>query len=121
MKRVPLEASPSVLAADLILDALAVWRLTRLITFDLLTQGLRDKVRTYEARPERDVITDSRRFGEQVGTVGPLTTLVNCPWCASVWVAAGVALLRRVAPLPWRATARTLAVSVVAGALDART
>jgi hypothetical protein len=116
-----LPASPSVYAIDLVMEALALYRLTRLVTKDAITQGLRDAVERAErervSAPDHDKVAAAVRWGEEVAEVGPRTYLVNCPWCASVWLAVGVAIARRVAPLPWRLAARVLAGSAVAGAL----
>ena len=78
-------------------DALAVWRLTRLATRDTIT-----------ARP-RDWATGRSRF---------LEGLLACPWCTSVWVAAGVVAARRLVPGLWEPVAEVLAASAVAGAAD---
>jgi hypothetical protein len=51
---------------------------------------------------------------------GPLGYLVNCPYCASIYVAAGVSLARSVAPLWWRRAARVLATSAVVSFLSER-
>lgn len=45
----------------------------------------------------------------------PLGELITCPWCASVYVAAGCALVAAVAPRSWRVLSRVLAGSLVAG------
>lgn len=87
---------------------------------DSLTDGLRERVRKYDERPERDRVADTVRYGYDIGEVGALTTLVNCPWCVGVYAAAGVSLARAVAPVSWRAVARALALSAVAGELGAR-
>lgn len=56
---------------DLILLALATFRLVRLFTYDHITAFLRDWV-----RPAKD--------GTFLGTV---RDLLNCPWCTGVWFA----------------------------------
>ncbi len=43
--------------------------------------------------------------------------LESCPWCASVWLAAVVALLRWRFPRAWPILARVLAASAVTGHL----
>lgn len=40
-----------------------------------------------------------------------LATLVSCRWCMSVWIAAGVCIVRRVAPRVWAPVAYALAAS----------
>lgn len=89
--------------AWLVVDALAVYRLARLVT--------RDSVPLF-ARP-RDAIAarwDGRALGE----------LVSCPWCASVYIAAGVLAARLLVPVPWSLIAVPLAWSAVAGFLSSR-
>jgi Protein of unknown function (DUF1360) len=91
---------------DDVVDLLAVARITRLIVTDRVPFGpLRERIR--------------RRAFEAQDPTGPgdedpyLVELLECPWCASVWVALAVLFLRR---LPgWRLVARVLAASQVAG------
>jgi hypothetical protein len=56
--------------------ALATLRITGLITLDEITRPVRDAV---------TIATDQRPL------LKPLGYLVQCPWCVSVWVGAGVA------------------------------
>lgn len=101
--------SPAELAASLplwawlVVDALATYRLARLLT--------RDSIPLF-ARP-RDAIAarwDGRALGE----------LVTCPWCASVYVGAGVLVARLLIPVPWSLLSLVLAWSAVAGFLSSR-
>lgn len=84
----------------LVLDALAVFRLTRLVTRDSLPPlpWLRDRV------------TD--RWGDRA-----VADLAVCPWCLSWWVAVVVLALHAVAPTWWPWVAAALACSAVAGLL----
>lgn len=54
---------------DLILITLAVFRLIRLFTYDVITQFIRDWFK--DAQPETLRHT--------------LGTLINCPWCTGLW------------------------------------
>jgi len=89
--------------ADAAIDALATYRLTRLITDDHITEPIR------------------RRFMERYP---PETTKLgywaSCPWCASVWVGAGVVTARLVAPKLWGPVASLLAYSAVTGNIAGR-
>jgi alkylhydroperoxidase family enzyme len=84
---------------DLAVGALAVHRLTRLITEDSITEPLRRPV--LEDRP------DSR-----------LADFLTCPWCVSVWVAAGWLALTAAAPRIARPLGAVLAWSTAAGLLS---
>lgn len=87
----------------LVLVALAVYRTTRLLVADELL-----------VRP-RAVLAHWRERG---GRPGPLGYFVTCPWCVSVWVAAGWLLLLALAPLLMTLIiAAPLAWSAVAGLL----
>lgn len=77
----------------LAVDALAAFRLTRLVTTDRITAGLRDRVRP-------DTLA-----GE----------LVRCSWCTGVWVAFGVVAARRLVPKVWAPIGDALAVAAVVG------
>lgn len=97
--------------ADAVVDVAAAWRITRLITRDAILAGARDRVEEHE-RATKDAEAVRARYGDDVAAAGgPLTFLLSCPYCASVWVAAGVALARRLAPLQWDRAARVLAMS----------
>lgn len=86
---------------DLGVDAAATYRLTRLVTTDTITA------------PARTAIGD--RWPDS-----PLDVLVNCPWCASVWIAAGVQAARLAVPRQWGTVARGLTLAAIAGAAGAR-
>lgn len=77
-----------------LIDALAVYRLVRLVAQDTITQ------------PARRALF--RRLPSAKG-------LVTCPWCMSVWVAAGVVTARRACPRAWAPVAELLALSAAAG------
>lgn len=87
--------------ADLFTDAVACFRLTRLITTDRVTRKLRAKVE------------------DRYGTRG-LGYLIGCDWCSSAYVAAGVVLARRYAPKVWGPVAEGLAFSAITGLLAER-
>jgi hypothetical protein len=87
----------------LVVDALACYRATRLIT--------RDSVPVF--RVPRDAVV--RRWEGR-----PVAELVTCPWCVSVWLAAGIVTARLLLPGPWTLLALVLAFSAVAGWLSER-
>ena len=84
----------------LLIDALATHRITHFITADYLAQPIRDYVQ--------------HRHGEG----SKPDYLVNCPWCTSIYVGAGVALARLVAPRTWHVVATALALSDVASLIE---
>lgn len=91
---------------DLLVDALAVARLTRLVTEDTLPPLEAARSAAYRAV--------QARHGEDwaEGLV--------CPWCVSVHLAAVALVARRVAPRAWSTVARGLAFSYAAGWLNSR-
>lgn len=86
----------------LLTDALATHRLTKLIIDDKLTEDLRDKVFARFGNPD-----DSK-----------ISYLITCPWCVSIYVGAGVAVIRSVAPRPWSMVARALVASTITGLIE---
>lgn len=88
-------------AVLLVLDALATWRLTRLLIDDSITFWLRKPL--VEGR-------------------GPawLADLMTCPWCLSIWIATGVVVAQVLVPGQWIYVAAVLAFSAVAGLLEAQ-
>jgi hypothetical protein len=83
---------------DDVLDAIAVWRIVRLIQRDSITADPREKL--------------INRYGHMTWT-----ELLSCPWCAGIWVGAGVVLARAAAPRLWGMIARGLAFSAGAGVI----
>lgn len=84
--------------AWLVVDAVAVYRITRLITRDSLP---------LIARPREAA---ERRWGDRA-----LGELVVCPWCVSWWVGLAVIAGRLFLPLWWTPVALAFAYSAIAG------
>lgn len=103
----------------LVVDALAVARLTRLVTRDVIAEPLREHwiaeafYATGIAAPppgltwEQAAVLDS--------DPPKAATFITCPWCTSFWIGAAVVTARWVAPGLWDPLARALALSHVAG------
>ncbi|NYJ01620.1 hypothetical protein HNR19_002318 [Nocardioides thalensis] len=83
----------------MIIDALACYRLVKLVRDDRITQPVRQAVIDRQGPPEKSKVS----------------YLLDCPWCLSVYFGAVLTLGRR----RWRtgvdALARTLALSAAAG------
>lgn len=89
------------LVVSLVVAALAVARVTRLLTEDFLTVGYR-----------RWVVS---RWGEE----SKMSYLVHCPWCTSIWVALPVMPIAVLFPNLWVIGALSIpAASLVAGQLQ---
>lgn len=59
---------------QLLVYALAVARITGLITADTITEGARDRIMAW--------------LDDSPGSAGQwFSSLITCPWCASIWVA----------------------------------
>lgn len=113
-----------------LVDALACFRITKLVTHDTLTVDARQafiatayrRAGRYEwamnhIRPPAEHLTVS--WQEDVVPNDPdppkLATLVTCPWCAGAWVALLVVIARRLAPRQWAFAAEVFALSAAAG------
>lgn len=94
-------------AVWLLVDSLAVYRLTRLIARDTITRPLR---RWFQARADPD-----QYFGLMVRPVGVFTEIIACMWCLSIYFAAVVVGLTWWVPFWWSFGAALLAFSAVAG------
>lgn len=90
---------------DLLLDALATFRLTRLVVADTLLE-----------EPRARLLVRLETSGHHKLAEG-----LSCMWCVSIWLAPAVVIARRRAPRAWDPVARTLAFSAVAGAVHALT
>jgi hypothetical protein len=86
-------------ALDLAVDALAVFRLTRLLVADAILE-----------EPRARALVKLETTGHP-----KLGYLLGCPWCISPYIAAAAIVARRRAPRGWDPVARALAFSAVAG------
>jgi hypothetical protein len=93
------------MALDLVTDALAVKRLTRLAVEDTILEPVRERV--------------YRKFGDPTESSG-LSYLITCPHCVSIWLAAGVTVARIMVPTVWRPVARVLALASVTSLIAER-
>ena len=84
MKATPLE---------LAIDALAVARLTRLVTEDTIFDGPREQI--------------------ALNAPDKIAYLVTCPHCVSIYAGAAAVVLRKIAPRAWNPFATALALSAV--------
>lgn len=106
----------------LIVDALAVYRLTRLLTADSIAEPLRDQVvRLGYAWADRP-LPDAPPYKELAEHVmddpdhPKVVELASCRWCASVWIGLGVVFVARRFRW-WPAMADALACSAAAALL----
>ena len=81
----------------LLSDTLAVYRLTKLITDDKITEDLRDLI--FEKLPR----------GHK------LQYLITCGWCVSIWAALAIFTLRKLSPETADFLSAVLATSAVTG------
>lgn len=101
---------------ELLLDVLAVHRLTRLITADRITRALRvDVIRlSYNDDPFTGHFPESEAEWEQrveLDDDAPmLASLIMCRWCVSMWVGLAVVLVLRHVP-GWKPIRNALALS----------
>lgn len=86
------------------LDALASYRLTRLLVSDGIVDRPRDALMERLRRRERHKLME----------------LIECPWCTGFWVAIGVVAARRLVPRAWDPVAHVLAYSAAAGFVATR-
>jgi hypothetical protein len=86
---------------DVTIDALASYRITRLLVSD----GIIDV--------QRQAVLDRLERAGRTKAV----ELIECPWCIGFWIAGSVVAARRWLPRQWSPVAKTLAYSAVAGIL----
>ncbi|HWF25160.1 MAG TPA: DUF1360 domain-containing protein [Solirubrobacteraceae bacterium] len=103
-------------AVLLILDALAVARLTRLLTADVLTAPMREKLAG--RAPAQTMSVGGERV--MVAARPRLAQFITCPWCTSPYLAIGVIVLQVLSPPACLYVTAVLAFSMVAGLLAER-
>jgi hypothetical protein len=99
----------------LLLDALTVFRLTRLVTADTITAPIRDRLtgETFSDLTVRDA--DGYRLPSVAHP--KMAEFITCPWCTSPDLAVIVVALQSTIPSLWIYPAAVLAFSGVAGLL----
>lgn len=107
----------------LVVDAIAVYRLTRLVTADSIAEPIRERfvrlVYDHAGRPLPEWDPNDRELAEAVmddPEHPKAVELASCRWCAGVWLALGVVFVARRFRW-WPAMADALACSVVAALL----
>lgn len=101
-------------ATLLLLDSLAVFRLTRLVVADTITAPLREKL------GGRRAATSMTMGGERmmVAARPRLVEFITCPWCISPYLAVLVVAAQALAPAVWIFPSAVLAFSAVAGVIS---
>ena len=84
---------------DLAIDALATYRLVKLVKDDKITEPVRDRVVAAQGPPDQSKVS----------------YLVHCPWCLSIYFGTAITLGRRLWPRPTSLAARVLALSSITG------
>ena len=112
----PERAAPSMPWLELLVDALATYRLTRLATADVISEPVRMALirQTGAEPPPGEEDPTAQEIVESLDDPPRLATLITCRWCAGVWIAAGVMTARSVVPRAWQPVSRGLALSAVA-------
>jgi hypothetical protein len=101
----------------LIVDSLAVYRLSVLVCRDTITEPLRRKLGApWMIKAEGGGHLTRRGTGPRYW----LWQIVICVWCSSLYLAAAVVLLTKFWPSGWQYAAFGLALSAVAGFLGER-
>jgi hypothetical protein len=86
-------------ALTLLIDALATYRLVKLVRDDRITEPLRDKVTQRLGPPDRSKIS----------------YLLDCPWCLSFYFGAVFTVGRQRWPMTTALISRTFALSAATG------
>jgi hypothetical protein len=91
----------------LLVDTAAVYRLTKLVTEDYLTEDLRNIILKHFPAVI-DKRTDLKRKHK-------VAYFINCPWCVSIWAAVFIFTLRQINPTAATYLSSILAASAVTG------
>jgi Protein of unknown function (DUF1360) len=102
----------------LVVDALATYRLTRLVTADVISEPFRRSIvgRAMGWRPDDAALlaTTAQEVVDSLDDPPKSARLITCRWCAGMWIAGGVVAARRLTPRGWDPVSRALALSGVA-------
>ena len=105
-------------ATLLILDALAVFRLTRLVITDTILASVRQRLLGSRPGITMDQGVHAQRI--MVASRPRLAEFLGCPWCVSIYAAVLVTACQALAPAIWLYPSAVLAFSAVAGLLSER-
>jgi hypothetical protein len=94
-----------------VVDALAIYRLTRLATTDQITEEVRELI-----LQEISTLSNVGVLSEK--TVKKITYLAYCDWCMSIWAASLALILKTYTPDLWKNIRFVLATSAVAGLIS---
>jgi hypothetical protein len=95
----------------LLLDALAVIRLTQLVNHDTILDPVRDWLIGHSYGETRDM-SGAR---PAVAARPKWAVFLTCPWCVSFWAAIGVVAAQALIPHLWLYGSAVLAFSAVCG------
>lgn len=111
--------------ARLAVDALATFRLTKLVIDDKLTEPLRARAigaayrrvgrEAWYRQALNEVDGDPAQVVAQDAEPPKLAYLLTCPWCSGMYVAVAVVAARRLVPRAWAVSGEVLALSGAAG------
>lgn len=107
---------------DLVIDAAAAYRVTRLVTADTITAPARDALieKIYERSGSMAHPLPGESWSEMAERdpdAPKSATLLVCRWCAGAWISAGIIVARRLAPRQWGPVADAAACSAAAALL----
>lgn len=105
-----------------LVDVLAAFRLTRLVTRDTITRPARTRIirYAYESSGRALLGGDEAEIDEYPHTdqdAPKLAAFIICPWCVSTWCSIFVVCARRRFPQVWSPIATALALSSATGLL----
>ena len=106
-----------------LVDVLAAYRITRLVTDDTITEPVRDRLLEHVYRNDywKDMAPPIQGWSEMARADEEpprLAELLTCRWCAGFWVAAAVTAARRTAPDVWTPIADVFATGALVGFLS---
>lgn len=115
-----------------VVDALAVNRITRLVTADTITRPLRARLIALSygtdewSRSGMIPVGGYKALTESEWDLRPhddddapkLAAFIICPWCVGLWISIGVVVARRYAPRVWQPLAKVLALSSAAALIS---
>lgn len=86
---------------DLILIALATFRLTRLFVYDKITRFIRDLFVRIEERHTEQGVAYITRHEYPGGPRRTISELLACPWCFGIWSGLVVTFFYFLTPIAW--------------------
>ncbi|GIN19209.1 MAG TPA: DUF1360 domain-containing protein [Bacillus bacterium] len=103
---------------EYIIFSMAVFRLTRLLVYDQITEWIRSPFMDEYEEKNDEGKTEVYLLPKEEGLRGWMGALLSCFWCTGIWVSIGLFLMRYYIPVLYKPVVIVLAVAGLAALVE---